>query len=136
MTKQTVGVIGVGMMGHGIARNIQKKGWPLAYLDHPGNQPSDDLDADGARRFDDASALAAACDVLILCVTGSPQIEALLLGPDSVTAALQRLLDRHSQRHHEGRRSGEGRRLRLRRRSHDPHAEGGRGGPPEPVDRR
>ena len=72
MTKQTVGVIGVGMMGHGIARNIQKKGWPLAYLDHPGNQPSDDLDADGATRFDDASALAAACDVLILCVTGSP----------------------------------------------------------------
>ena len=89
MTKQTVGVIGVGMMGHGIARNIQKKGWPLAYLDHPGNQPSDDLDADGAKRFDDASALAAACDVLILCVTGSPQIEALLLGPDSVTAALR-----------------------------------------------
>ena len=39
-----VGIIGVGLMGHGIARNVLIRGrFPLVFLDHPGNQPVDDL---------------------------------------------------------------------------------------------
>ncbi len=44
-----IGMIGIGMMGHGIATNIVKHGYPLAFLDHPGNQPVDALLAAGAR---------------------------------------------------------------------------------------
>ncbi|MDF2467221.1 MAG: putative 2-hydroxy-3-oxopropionate reductase [Ramlibacter sp.] len=41
--KKNVGMIGIGMMGHGIASNVIKKGWPLAVLEHPGNRaPSSD----------------------------------------------------------------------------------------------
>lgn len=45
MTK--VGIIGVGLMGHGIAKNILQKGWDLGFLDHVGNQPTADLVALG-----------------------------------------------------------------------------------------
>jgi len=33
-----VGIIGVGHMGHGIALNVLKGGFPLVMLDHPGNR--------------------------------------------------------------------------------------------------
>ena len=60
--KKNVGMIGIGMMGHGIASNVIKKGWPLAVLEHPGNQPLDALKAAGARtfqrRFKEATGLA------------------------------------------------------------------------------
>ena len=78
--KQRVGIIGVGLMGHGIARNILKHGHPLAALEHPGNQPMDDLLEAGARTEKTARALAAQSDVIILCVTGSPEVEAVLSG--------------------------------------------------------
>ncbi|MDR5821714.1 NAD(P)-dependent oxidoreductase [Caballeronia sp. LZ043] len=73
-----IGVIGVGMMGHGIASNIQKHGYALNVLEHPGNQPLDALRAAGARTTADPKALAASVDVLILCVTGTPQVEDVL----------------------------------------------------------
>ena len=45
-----VGIIGVGLMGHGIARNVLMRGhFPLVFLDHPGNQPVDDLVSLGAK---------------------------------------------------------------------------------------
>ena len=46
--KAQVGLIGVGLMGHGIASNILKHGYPLRFLSHAGNQPVDDLVAGGA----------------------------------------------------------------------------------------
>lgn len=73
-----IGVIGVGMMGHGIASNIQKHGYSLRLLEHPGNQPLDTLLAAGATSTPDAKELAASVDVLILCVTGTPQVEDVL----------------------------------------------------------
>lgn len=88
MSKQKIGVIGVGLMGHGIAKNILKGGWPVSFLDHPGNQPVDDLVAAGAARFESATELAKASDVIILCVTGSPQVEDILTGSGRVLAAL------------------------------------------------
>ncbi|MFH6784640.1 MULTISPECIES: NAD(P)-dependent oxidoreductase [Methylobacterium] len=89
MTKQRVGVVGVGLMGHGIALNIARKGWPLGYLDHPGNQPTDDLDALGASRHTDRASLAGASEVIILCVTGTPQVEDVLLGDGGMLASLR-----------------------------------------------
>ncbi|KMO13587.1 NAD(P)-dependent oxidoreductase [Methylobacterium platani] len=89
MTKQKVGIVGVGLMGHGIALNIARKGWPLGYLDHPGNQPTDDLDALGATRHADRASLAGASEVIVLCVTGTPQVEDVLLGDGGLLASLK-----------------------------------------------
>lgn len=86
---ERIGVIGVGLMGHGIALNIVTKGWPLGYLSHPGNQPSDDLLEAGAQAFGDVAALASDCDILLLCVTGTPQVEDVLTGSGNLLEALR-----------------------------------------------
>ena len=84
-----VGMVGIGMMGHGIASNIVGKGWPLAVLEHPGNQPLDALVAAGAATESSAAALAASVDVVILCVTGTPQVEEVMFRADGVLAGLR-----------------------------------------------
>ncbi|MBO9644112.1 MAG: NAD(P)-dependent oxidoreductase [Pseudacidovorax sp.] len=89
MSNQKIGLIGVGLMGHGIATSIVRHGHSLAVLEHPGNQPLDTLKAAGVRTFGSAQALAAEVDVLLLCVTGSPQVEAVLLGDDGVLQGLR-----------------------------------------------
>ena len=85
-----VGLIGVGLMGHGIARNILRRGgFDLCFLDHPGNQPTDELTALGARSCATAADVAAASDVVIVCVTGSPQVEAIVTGEAGIAAGLR-----------------------------------------------
>jgi 3-hydroxyisobutyrate dehydrogenase-like beta-hydroxyacid dehydrogenase len=87
--KQRVGIIGIGLMGHGIARNVLKHGYPVTFLEHPGNQPAADLLEAGATTQTSARVLASHSDVLILCVTGSPEVEAVLTGPDGVLQGLR-----------------------------------------------
>jgi 3-hydroxyisobutyrate dehydrogenase-like beta-hydroxyacid dehydrogenase len=87
--KKRVGMIGVGLMGHGIASNLVKHGHDLAVLEHPGNQPLDALKAAGAKSFQRAADLAARSEVVILVLTGSPQIEAVLTGPGGVLEGLR-----------------------------------------------
>ena len=73
--KPSVGIIGVGLMGHGIARNVLKHGYGLTVLEHTGNRPLDELLSLGAATRKSAAEVARESDVLILCVTGSPQVE-------------------------------------------------------------
>ena len=89
MNTSRIGLVGVGLMGHGIALNIARKGHALTVLEHPGNQPLDDLRALGVASAATVQALARQVQVLILCVTGSPQVEAVLLGEQGALAALQ-----------------------------------------------
>lgn len=89
MKKTNVGMVGIGMMGHGIASNLLKHGHALAVLEHEGNQPLDALKAAGAQTFTSAAELAARSEVVILVLTGSPQVEAVLTGPDGVLAGLK-----------------------------------------------
>lgn len=84
-----IGMIGIGLMGHGIATNLLKHGHDLAVLEHAGNQPLDALKAAGAVPFTSAAQLAARSEVVILVLTGSPQVEAVLTEPDGVLAGLR-----------------------------------------------
>jgi 3-hydroxyisobutyrate dehydrogenase-like beta-hydroxyacid dehydrogenase len=85
----TIGMIGIGMMGHGIASNLVKHGHTLSVLAHAGNQPIDDLLQQGVKTFNTPQDLAAHSDVVILCVTGTPQVEAVLMGEDGVLKGLR-----------------------------------------------
>lgn len=89
MSKPRIGMIGIGLMGHGIARNLLRHGYPLAVLEHAGNQPLDELLAAGATTQASAHALAAQSDVVLLCVTGSPQVEAVLQGDGGVLQGMK-----------------------------------------------
>lgn len=87
--KQRVGIAGVGLMGQGIAWNVVKHGYALTVLEHPGNQPLKDLLEAGATTEPTARAMAAQSDFIILCVTGSPEVEAVLCGPDGALQSLR-----------------------------------------------
>ena len=50
-----IGIIGVRLMGHGIALNVLKGRFPLIMLDHPDNQPIDDLIEMAAKTIDSSS---------------------------------------------------------------------------------
>lgn len=89
MQEELIGIVGVGLMGHGIAASIQRGGRPIAFVDHPGNQPTQDLVAAGGEAVASAADLARRCDTIILCVTGSPQVEAVLTGPQGLLSALR-----------------------------------------------
>ena len=84
-----IGMIGIGLMGHGIAWNIASKGYRLTVLDHPGNQPVEDLRALGAEVAPSIAEVVKAADIVLLCVTGSPQVEAILTGEEGVIAHLR-----------------------------------------------
>jgi len=89
MQNPRIGMIGLGLMGLGIATNIVKKGFALTGMEHPGNQPLGDLIAAGATTAPTAQAVAQASDIVILCVTGSAQVEAILAGDTGLLAGLR-----------------------------------------------
>tara|TARA_R110002074_G_C12530262_1_gene664856 strand:- start:27 stop:329 length:303 start_codon:yes stop_codon:yes gene_type:complete len=81
--KPRVGMVGIGLMGLGIAINVQRGGWPLNFVEHDGNQPTDDLVASGAVGYASGAELASDSDVIIICVTGTPQVEEVLFNAET-----------------------------------------------------
>jgi 3-hydroxyisobutyrate dehydrogenase-like beta-hydroxyacid dehydrogenase len=84
MTKKKVGLIGAGLMGHGIGKNIVTKGYELTVLAHRNRTPIDDLISKGAKEGKSPRNIAEASDVVFLCVTGSPQVENLVFRKDGL----------------------------------------------------
>ncbi len=87
MGKPVIGFIGVGLMGHGMAKNIVEKGHELVVMGHRNREPVDDLIGRGAKEAASPRELAEQCDIVHLCVTGSPQVEAIVRGPDGLIAS-------------------------------------------------
>jgi 3-hydroxyisobutyrate dehydrogenase-like beta-hydroxyacid dehydrogenase len=81
-----IGFIGVGMMGHGIAKNLLLKGYPVTAMAHRNRASLEDLIEKGASEATTPKAIAEAADIVILCVTGSPQVEQCIYGDDGVLA--------------------------------------------------
>ena len=87
----TIGFIGAsGLMGHGMAKNLLAKGHGLALTVHRNRDRVADLLAAGALEKRTAAELAQASEIVFLCVTGSPQVEASLSAPDGVLAGARR----------------------------------------------
>lgn len=78
MANKKIGFIGVGMMGHGMAKNLIEKGFATIVLGHKNPAPVQDLLKRGAKQGQDVAALVKASEIIILCVTGSPQVEDLV----------------------------------------------------------
>jgi 3-hydroxyisobutyrate dehydrogenase-like beta-hydroxyacid dehydrogenase len=84
---QTIAFIGLGMMGHGIAKNLLKKGHALRFKAHRNRANLQDLIDAGATEIDSRAELARGADIVMLCVTGSPQVEEIVYGDDGLLAA-------------------------------------------------
>ncbi|HVT53110.1 MAG TPA: NAD(P)-dependent oxidoreductase [Dongiaceae bacterium] len=82
--KKRVGLIGAGMMGHGIGKNILAKGHSLIVLAHKNRTPIESLLKQGATEGKTAREIAEKSDVVFLCVTGSPQVEDVVYRKDGL----------------------------------------------------
>lgn len=89
MSNEAVGFLGLGLMGHGMAKNIVEKGWALTFAAHRNRKPVEDLVARGAVEAANAREVGERSTVVFLCVTGSPEVEALVRGPDGLKAGLK-----------------------------------------------
>ena len=88
-TSPAIAFIGIGLMGHGIVGNLLKKGFAVTALDRPSTRPLDDLLALGLKTGDSIASLAANADIIFVCVTGSPEVEDVMLSPDGVLAGIK-----------------------------------------------
>ena len=84
-----IAFIGVGLMGHGIVGNLLKKGFAVTALDHPGNRPIDDLMALGLKTVPTIASLVADADMVFVCVSGSPEVEDVMLSPGGVLGGIK-----------------------------------------------
>lgn len=85
-----IGFIGAsGLMGHGMAKNLLAKGHTLALTVHRRRERVADLLSAGAHEAADAAALARASEIVFVCVTGTPQVEAAVLGEHGLLAGAQ-----------------------------------------------
>ena len=88
---QRIGFIGAsGMMGHGMAKHLRAKGYPLALTVHKNRERVADLLNAGATLAATPAALARTSDIVFVCVTGSPQVEAAVIGPEGLLAGAVR----------------------------------------------
>jgi 3-hydroxyisobutyrate dehydrogenase-like beta-hydroxyacid dehydrogenase len=74
--QERVGFIGLGLMGHGMAKNIIEKGYPLTVIAHRKRGAVDDLVSRGAVEAASMEDLAGHCSVILMCLTGAPQVVA------------------------------------------------------------
>ena len=86
---ERIGFIGVGMMGHGMAKNIVDGGYPLTVLGHRRREAIEDLLSRGAREANSPRAVGESSSIVFICVTGSEEVEALVRGPDGLAAGLE-----------------------------------------------
>ncbi|MHB8493051.1 MAG: NAD(P)-dependent oxidoreductase [Casimicrobiaceae bacterium] len=86
MTRPKIGFVGIGLMGHGIAKNLVAKGYPLALKLHRNRASAQDLLAAGATEAVSHAALARESDIIILCVTGAPEVEEVVFGAEGLSS--------------------------------------------------
>jgi 3-hydroxyisobutyrate dehydrogenase len=86
MTVQRIGFIGTGIMGEPMARNLLRAGYPLTVHSRTRSKARMLLD-EGAHWAGTPREAAQAGDVVITCVTDTPDVQAVLLGPGGVIEA-------------------------------------------------
>jgi hypothetical protein len=77
-SKETIGFVGVGLMGHGMAKNIVEKGYPLSVIAHRNRKPVEDLVERGAVEAKSLADLAASSTIVFFCLTSSAEVEAVV----------------------------------------------------------
>jgi 2-hydroxy-3-oxopropionate reductase len=80
---ERIGFIGLGLMGKPMARNLLKAGYPLVVYNRS-QAPMAELQTDGASLATSPQEVAQQVDVVITCVSDSPDVEAVVLGNNGV----------------------------------------------------
>jgi 3-hydroxyisobutyrate dehydrogenase len=80
---ERIGFVGLGTMGAAMAANLARAGFAVTVWNRT-SRPEPELDDLGVTRVDTPAAAAAGSDVVVLCVSDTPDVESVLFGPDGV----------------------------------------------------
>jgi 3-hydroxyisobutyrate dehydrogenase len=80
---QRVGFIGLGIMGGGMSRNLLKAGFEVRVWNRSAGRMQELVEA-GAIATNSPAELAAESDIIITCVSDTPDVEAVILGENGV----------------------------------------------------
>lgn len=83
MAKETIGFIGLGIMGRPMAKNLVSAGYELVVHDI-NREPVKELEGLGAKEAFSPKEVAAQSDVIITMLPDSPDVELVALGPDGI----------------------------------------------------
>lgn len=83
---EKIGFIGLGIMGRGMVANLLKAGFDVTVWNRTASRAAD-LAAQGATVAESIAGLAAGCDIILICVSDTPDVEAVILGEGGVLSA-------------------------------------------------
>ena len=81
-----VGFIGIGIMGSGMSRNLIAAGHSVSVWNRTRSKAEQ---IDGATVADTPREIAESCDVVLICVSDTPDVEAVIRGSEGVLAGLR-----------------------------------------------
>lgn len=81
--QETIGFIGLGIMGQGMAHNLLKAGFSVTVWNRTAGRMQPLVGA-GANTGSSPAGVAARSDIIITCVSDTPDVEAVILGEDGV----------------------------------------------------
>lgn len=87
LVSERIGFVGLGTMGAFMATNLLNAGFPLTVWNRTASR-ADALAALGAIKAASPAELGRSCDVVIACLTDSPQVEEVVFGPDGLAEGL------------------------------------------------
>lgn len=85
---ERIGFIGLGIMGQGMTRNLLKAGFAVRVWNRTASR-MDDLVKEGAVAGSSPADVAANSDIVIICVSDTPDVEAVILGDSGIMEGIQ-----------------------------------------------
>jgi 3-hydroxyisobutyrate dehydrogenase len=83
VVSETIGFIGLGIMGRGMTHNLIKAGFDVVVWNRTASR-MEEFVAAGAQAASDPADLAQHCEIIITCVSDTPDVEAVILGERGV----------------------------------------------------
>ncbi len=80
---ERIGFIGLGIMGRGMVRNLLRAGFDVRVWNRTASR-MEELAGDGASRSSDPADLASKTDIIITCVSDTPDVEEVIVGKKGV----------------------------------------------------
>ncbi len=85
---ERIGFIGLGIMGGGMTHNLLKAGQDVTVWNRSMAR-MDEFASAGAKTASSPADLAARCDVILICVSDTPDVEQVLFGAEGVSAGIR-----------------------------------------------
>lgn len=83
-----IGFVGLGIMGHAMALNLVDAGFDVVVWNRTASK-ADDLVAAGAASVHSPAEVASQCDVVMVCVSDTPDVEAVVFGTAGIAETLR-----------------------------------------------